>query len=85
MKPKKGRSLGYFSAPEDIWPKIGWCHTNAIGVSVMPDWQTASDWIVEVRINDKRHEDPGRYNAEAAVNKMYEYYEYYYDKYNNDE
>lgn len=49
----------------------------------MPDWNSARDWIIEIRINDSRHKDPNRYKSDDALAKMYDYYEYYYNKYND--
>jgi len=82
-KPQKGRSAGRIQVPDEMWHKISWCHDNNIGVSIMPDWNSARDWIIEIRINDSRHKDPNRYKSEDALAKMYEYYEYYYNKYND--
>tara|TARA_R110001583_G_scaffold57322_1_gene171881 strand:+ start:375 stop:545 length:171 start_codon:yes stop_codon:yes gene_type:complete len=40
-------------------------------------------WNVEIRMNKGDwKKDPGVYEHEEAMKKMYEYYKYYYDKYN---
>ena len=70
------------SPPQKSWSQeemkiIGWCLNENIGVSISPDWK------VEIRINKgswKR--DPKDYEYKEAMKKMYEYYKYYYDKYN---
>jgi hypothetical protein len=36
----------------------------------------------ELNINKKIHLDPKVYKDKEALAKMYEYYKYYYDKYN---
>ena len=42
-----------------------------------------TDWKVEIRMNDGDWKlDPGVYDHNEAHEKMYEYYKYYYDKYN---
>ena len=52
-----------------------------IEVAVIPD---DGDWKVEIRLNkDNWNQDPGVYEHEEAMKKMYEYYKYYYDKYRN--
>ena len=61
---------------------IGWCMRNNIHVSITPDWKDdLNQWIVHININGKIHDDPKRYKDEEALEKMYEYYKYYYDKY----
>ena len=61
---------------------IGWCLQNNIGVSISPDWKDEFNrWQIEININGKVHTDPNRYNGNV-LDKMYEYYKYYYDKHN---
>ena len=73
--------------PRKLWPKdemkvIGWCLQNNIGVSISPDWKDEyTRWQIEININGKVHTDPKRYNGNV-LEKMYEYYKYYYDKHN---
>ena len=40
------------------------------------------NWKIEIRINNKVHVDPANYTVANVHDKMYEYYKYYYDKYN---
>ena len=61
---------------------IGWCLQNNIGVGISPDWKDdLQRWQIEININGKVHTDPNRYNGNV-LDKMYEYYKYYYDKHN---
>jgi len=61
---------------------IGWCLQNKIGVGISPDWNDdLQRWQIEININGKVHTDPNRYNGNV-LDKMYEYYKYYYDKHN---
>ena len=65
----------------DEMKKVGWCIENNIAISCMPDWKNDSDkWIIDIRINKNTHKDPSTYTNDAVLNKIYEYYEYYYDK-----
>ena len=67
--------------PEEM-KVIGWCLQNNIGVSISPDWRDDFNrWQIEININGKVHTDPKRYNGNV-LEKMYEYYKYYYDKHN---
>ena len=73
--------------PRKLWPKdemkvIGWCLQNNIGVGISPDWRDDFNrWQIEININGKVHTDPKLYNGNV-LEKMYEYYKYYYDKHN---
>ena len=61
---------------------IGWCLQNNIGIGISPDWKDDFQrWQIEININGKVHTDPNRYNGNV-LDKMYEYYKYYYDKHN---
>ena len=73
--------------PTKVWSTeemkvIGWCLQNKIGVGISPDWKDDFNrWQIEININGKVHTDPNRYNGNV-LDKMYEYYKYYYDKHN---
>ena len=78
-KKKKGASLYYPYTREDM-KRVNWCLEKNIEVAVSPG---NAKWKVEIRMNKgdwKR--DPGVYEYEEAMEKLYEYYKYYYDKYN---
>ncbi len=61
----------------------GWCLRNDISICVSPNWDgLPTQWLIEIRINGNTHVDPKIYTAKDAYKKMYEYYKYYYDKYN---
>ena len=61
---------------------IGWCLQNNIGIGISPDWKDdLQRWQIEININGKVHTDPNRYNGNV-LDKLYEYYKYYYDKHN---
>jgi hypothetical protein len=62
---------------------IGWCLNKNIGVGISPDWKhELNKWQVEININGNIHVDPNRYENDDVLNKVVEYYKYYYDKYN---
>ena len=59
---------------------IGWCMNKNIHVGITPG---NTNWKVEIRMNKGDwKQDPGVYEHEEAMKKMYEYYKYYYDIYN---
>ena len=62
---------------------ISWCLNNKIKIGVSPDWEGGiDDLFVDISINKKIHRDPNRYDSKTVLNKVMEYYKYYYDKYN---
>ena len=76
-KKKKSNSL-YCSHTEEDLKRVGWCLNRNIEIAVVP---FGTDWKVEIRLNKGNwNQDPGVYEHEEAMNKMYEYYKYYYDK-----
>ena len=63
---------------------VGWCLENNIAISCMPDWKNDRDkWVIDIKINKNTHTDPNTYENDTVLNKIYEYYKYYYDKYRN--
>jgi len=61
---------------------VGWCMNKGIFVSITAG-KGIDDWFIDIKINNKIHQDPNIYKGEEALNKMYEYYKYYYDKHEN--
>ena len=74
-------------APTKAWDEdqmkiVGWCMNKNIHIGVTPDFEHEYDlWQIEIRINGTSHHDPKRYD-DNVLDKVYEYYKYYYDKYN---
>ena len=74
--------------PRKLWHKdemkvIGWCLQNKISIGISPDWKhDLNKWQIEISINGNVHTDPSRYDDDVVLNKLYQYYKYYYDKHN---
>ena len=80
---KVSRSPGKSTIPTGYSKMIQWCLDNSIAVCVVPDWDRSSEyWKIEIKINNKVHVDPAVYTVANVHDKKYEYYKYYYDKYN---
>ena len=80
---KVSRSAGPNPIPIGYSKMIQWCLDNSIAVCVVPDWDRSSEyWKIEIKINNKVHVDPAVYTVANVHKKKYEYYKYYYDKYN---
>ena len=68
--------------PEEM-KAVGWCLSNNIFISCIPNWKEKGiNWFIDIKINKNVHRDPTTYEDEEVFNKIYEYYKYYYDKYN---
>ena len=80
---KKTKSL-YYPYTKDDMKRVSWCLNNNIEIAVTPNKEDSSDkWKVEIRMNKGEwNKDPGVYEHDEAMEKMYEYYKYYYDKHN---
>ena len=62
-----------------------WCLGNGIMIGPFPGWgEDYKVWFIEIKINGNRSVDPARYTYENVMYKVYEYCDYYYNKYNND-
>ena len=80
---KVSRSPGKSTIPIGYSKMIQWCLDNSIAVCVVPDSSRSSEyWKIEIKINNKVHVDPAVYTVANVHDKKYEYYKYYYEKYN---
>ena len=81
-KKDKSRKLPYFYADTTNVKYWEWCVKNRIGILVVPSWDTADMWNIEITMKDNTSIDPKEFKGIEAINKMYEYCKYYYDKHN---
>lgn len=81
-KKDKSRKLPYYYADTAKVKYWEWCVRNRIGIFVVPAWDTADMWKIEITMKDKTSFDPAEYKGTEAIIKMYEYCKYYYDKHN---
>ena len=80
---KVSRSAGPSMIPQGYSKMIQWCLDNSIAIAITPNWELSDgNWKIEIRLNNKVHVDPANYTVANVHDKMYEYYKYYYDKYN---
>jgi len=79
-KVKKKKTNLYYPYTNEDMKRVNWCMDKNIHIAVSPG---EIKWKVEIRINrEDWKRDPGVYEHDEAMKKMYEYYKYYYDKYN---
>ena len=81
-RKKVGRQPGFQPYTKQDMKHVGWCISKGIKIAVIPNWEINSEWQVELNIKNNIHLDPAKYQVTEAYKKMYEYYKYYYDKYN---
>ena len=80
QKAKKKQTSLYYTYTDIDIKRVSWCMDKNIHVAVSPG---ETKWKVEIRMNKGDwKQDPDIYEHEEAMKKMYEYYKYYYDKYN---
>ena len=84
---KLGEEHGKYPKHErDDLTSYSWCLNNGIKIGPIPMWgENYGNWTVEITINGKRNTDPNKYKKESIMRKVYEYCDYYYNKYKKDE
>jgi len=62
-----------------------WCLSNKILIGPIPCWgDRYGSWTVEITMNGKTNTDPNTYEKAGIMHKVYEYCDYYYNKYKKD-
>ena len=79
MKKSSGKSPGFHNYTNEDMKRVQWCLDRKIKIAVIPN---GTEWQVEITIGKSVNLDSNIYRAKEAYKKMYEYYKYYFDKYN---
>ena len=67
---------------DDELKSYNWCFSNKILIGPVPLWgDDYGKWTVEIRMNGKTSTDPNKYIKDIIMQKVYEYCDYYYNKY----
>ena len=62
-----------------------WCFRNKILIGPIPCWgNNYGSWTVEITMNGNKNTDPNKYEKATIMHKVYEYCDYYYNKYKKD-
>ncbi len=77
-KWKKVDMGSYAPTIEDMEAYV-WCIRNKIYIS--PFATGEATWYLDIEINKKTNRSPTAYSKNTIWIKMYEFYKYYYDKY----
>jgi len=77
---KKGKvNMGSYMPNEYEFKAYHWCIKNNIYIA--PKALTEARWSIVITNNNKTNEDPNSYTKADIWIKIYEYYKYYYNKY----
>ena len=77
---KKGKvNMGSYMPDELEFKAYRWCINNNIYIA--PKALTEARWSIVITNNNKTNEDPNSYLKNDIWVKIYEYYKYYYNKY----
>jgi len=80
-KKRLGRAPESIPYTDDNMRHVAWCMNNNIVVGFSPIWDTEDQWQIDIQINAAVSVDPNTYSGDEVMAKVYEYYKYYYDKY----
>jgi len=80
-KKRLGRAPESIPYTDDNMRHVAWCMNNNIVVGFSPIWDTEDQWQIDIQINAAVSVDPNTYSGDKVMAKVYEYYKYYYDKY----
>jgi len=75
----KKQSMGEYAPTKVQLKAYRWCINN--GIYISPFATGDATWYIEIKINGKTNRSPDVYSKTAIWIKMYEFYEYYYNKY----
>ena len=85
LKEEHGKYPSH-SRRDDKLKSYKWCFNNGIKIGPIPLFGNEyGKWTVEITMNGKRNTDPARYEKASIMHKVYEYCDYYYNKYKKDE
>ena len=70
---------------DDELKSYNWCISNNIVIGPIPLWcDDYGNWTVQITMNGKTNTDPNKYEKISVMHKVYEYCDYYYNKYKKD-
>ena len=85
LNEEHGRYPSHYKYDDEL-KSYNWCISNGIIIAPTPLWgDDYGNWTVEITMNGKRNTDPNKYIQDIIMQKVYEYCDYYYNKYKKDE
>ena len=80
MSRRRRNDLWDYKPTDKDMDAVAWCMRNGIFVSLLPANKFASSFYIEISVQGKMHKSPNSFNASVSTEKLYEYYNYYYNK-----
>jgi hypothetical protein len=79
---KKASMMGYYNSDENDEEARMWCNKNGIRIYPKPTIRgTPTKWWLIIEVSQRVNQSPEEYPRNKVWQKMYEYYNYYYNKY----
>jgi len=75
--------MGSYYASNREMDASEWCIRNKIFVSPISDKKNSNKWYLEIELNGKINRSKESFGKVVIWEKLYEYYLYYYNKYND--
>jgi hypothetical protein len=82
MAKKQIIDMGYYIPSEKEQKAYSWCINNGIYISPKVS-NSSSEWYLLVQINNNINISPKTYKKVEIWKELFNYYVYYYDKYEN--
>ena len=79
MAKKNPWDMGEYVATDKDNEAYEWCIKN--GTEISPTAYSEGAWWLDIENNGKTNRSPKKFLKTVVWEKMYEYYNYYYDKY----
>ena len=84
LTEEHGKYPAHYRTDDDL-KSYNWCINNNIIIGTIPLWgDNYGNWTVQITMNGKINTDPAKYERESIMHKVYEYCDYYYNKYKKD-
>ena len=85
MPRKKLSTMGMYNAEDYEEDARIWCHKHGIRIYPVPETRgTPAAWFLVIEINGNPNKAPDALKRNEVWKKMYEYYMYYYKKYQDE-
>lgn len=79
FKKNKKFSMGKGPTDDESWDAYLWGIRN--GILISPIAISESRWRIDIVSRGKKHTSPDSYGKDEIWEKIFEYYKYYYNKY----
>ena len=71
--------MGQYMPTSEEFKAYHWCINN--GIYISPFATGNGTWFIEIKISNKVNRSPEAYGKDTVWIKLYEFYKYYYNKY----